>query len=133
MVARIIVAVSLAALAAPPPRPQPAERVTCTAAKAVVCSELIGGCKDDRAYTVTFAVDRQAGTVTDDSGQVYRIQPTQSIPAMFEYAIQAIGQIGTGATETIVLGERSFVSSNVSVAPPRAYIQIGKCVGLKGR
>ena len=107
-----------------------AEEVECKASKAVVCANVTGGCKDDRTYTVKFTVNRQASTITDADGNVYNIVPTQSMAPIFEHAIQAIGQVGSAATETVVLGQKSFVSSNVSVAPPRAYVQIGTCSGL---
>jgi hypothetical protein len=107
-----------------------AEEVSCKASKAVVCANVAGGCQEDRTYSIKFTVNRQAGSVTDADGNVYKIVPTQSMAPLFEYAIQAFGQVGTAATETIVLGLKSFVSSNVSVAPPRAYIQIGTCEGL---
>ncbi len=107
-----------------------AENVECKATKAVVCANMTGGCQDDKAYTIKFTVNRQAGTVTDTDGNVYKIVPTQSMASIFEHAILATAQVGLAATETIVLGQKSFVSSNVSVAPPRAYIQIGTCSGL---
>lgn len=107
-----------------------AEDVECKATKAVVCANVAGGCQDDRTYTIKFTINRSASTVTDTDGNVYKIVPTQSMAPLFEYAIQATGQVGSSATETIVLGQKSFVSSNVSVAPPRAYVQIGTCTGL---
>lgn len=110
------------------------ERVTCTATKGFHCANSEGGCRPDRAYTITFTVDRAGGTVVDSKGQVYKIGATRSMEALgppFEYAIQATAQVGLAATETVVLGEKSFVSSNVSVAPPRAFIQVGTCSGFR--
>ena len=101
-----------------------AEDVECKATKAVVCANIAGGCQDDRTYTIKFTVNRQAGTVNDTDGNVYKILPTQSVAPLFEYAIQATGQVGSAATETIVLGQKSFVSSNVSVAPPLTTVTV---------
>ena len=77
----------------------------------------------------------------DADGNIYKIllsapsplvEISEQIPGSpFEYAIQATAQVGAAATETIVIGERSFVSSNVSVAPPRAFVQVGTCTGLR--
>ena len=110
-----------------------AELVTCAATTGYHCANSKGGCQPDQVYTFTFVVDLTSGTVVDSYGQTYRVLPIRSREISgtpFEYAIQATAQVGTAATETIVIGERSFVSSNVSVAPPRAYVQVGTCSGL---
>ena len=110
------------------------ELITCAATTGYHCSNSGGGCKPDRVYTITFTVDLKSGTIADSDGQTYRVLPMRArgIPGSpFEYAIQATAQVGTSATETIVIGERSFVSSNVSVAPPRAFVQVGTCSGLR--
>ena len=128
------------AVAQPSRVPGP-ELVTCTATTGYHCSNSGGGCKPDRVYAVTFTVDHTSGTIVDSDGNIYKIllsapsslvEISDQIPGSpFEYAIQATAQVGLAATETIVIGERSFVSSNVSVVPPRAYVQVGTCSGLR--
>ena len=114
--------------------PLAAEEVTCKATKAVACARVVGGCQNDRLYTVKFTVNRQAKSIVDGDGNVYKILPIETSALLSEeYAIQAFAEVGSAATETIVLGEQSFVSSNVSVSPPRAYVQIGTCSGLRRR
>ena len=119
---------------AQPTRVNGPQLVTCAATTGYHCSNSGGGCKPDRVYTITFTVDLVLGTVVDSDGQTYRVLPNRSLPipsTPFEYAILATAQLGMAATETIVIGERSFVSSNVSVASPRAYVQVGTCSGLR--
>jgi hypothetical protein len=80
-----------------------------------------------------FTVDRAAGRVTDADGNTYSIVPVEGALPAAEPAILASGVVAGPASETILIGERSFVSSHVSIAPARVSVQVGTCEGLGGR
>jgi hypothetical protein len=125
--------------------PANGEEVTCTVKETFTCAdpgayaptlgprEFPGGCVKDenKSLVVVFTIDRSSGTVSDNYGSVYKLVPVRNVPLpKMEYAVQAFGQVGNSATDTVVIGQRSFVSSNVSVSPPRAHVQLGTCKGL---
>lgn len=121
------IAVGLALAAAP--GAGSAETVLCQSSHATTCAPG-GGCEKDRARAALFTVDRAAGRVTDAEGNAWAIVPIEGGLPAAEPAIVASGIVAGPASETLLIGERSFVASHVSLAPARVSVQVGTCEGL---
>ena len=106
-----------------------AETVLCQSSHATTCAAG-SGCEKDRTRAALFTVDRSAGRVADAEGNSYAIGPMPAPGPEAEYAILATGAAGS-ASETILIGERSYVASHVSLAPARVSVQVGTCEGLE--
>jgi hypothetical protein len=109
--------------------PASAETVLCQSSHASTCSAG-SGCEPDRRRAALFTVDRAAGHVTDADGNRYAIERLPDPAPGAERAILATSAAGS-SSETILIGERSFLASHVSIAPARVSVQVGTCEGLE--
>src|SRR3990170_7271664 len=120
------------------------QNVVCQAARGYHCDEK-NGCISDATYITTYRVDLENGTVDEVSVQhtkrdkmvkpgsaKYQIVNIFDISIISnERSITAVGKPGLAATETILLGEKSYLSSSVSSFGMRIFVMIGSCEGLK--
>jgi hypothetical protein len=106
-----------------------AETVLCQAAHATSCAQG-SGCEKERTRSALFTIDRAAGKVSDADGNSYTIVPMHSPLPAAESAIVAIGTLAGPTSETLLIGEQSFVASSIALVPPRASLQVGTCAGL---
>lgn len=116
--------------------------VTCTATMGFHCTPDTG-CTDDATYITEYRVDPEAGTVDELTVQhtirdseprpgstSYTIARSSPATAISERSLIAVGFPGSAAVETILIGERSYLSSSVSSAGTRIFSMVGTCTGF---
>jgi hypothetical protein len=116
--------------------------VVCKASTGFTCSEISKGCVKDAIYQTSYLVDFGKNEVIAVSSQnlmkdkepksdgtKYSFFSASTNHFTGEKTITAVGQVGTNATETIIIGEKSYVSSSVSSAGMRVFLMYGKCEG----
>lgn len=124
--------------------PAYSEVVVCTASKGFHCSSETD-CKPDATYITTYRIDREKKTVESVStqhtkkdltpqpdGTNYQILLTGQSLLNGEKSITAIGRPGLDAVETLIIGEKSYLSSSASSTQPRAFVMFGTCAGFSG-
>ena len=111
------------------PAPVTAETVLCQSSHATTCAAS-SGCEKDRTRAALFTVDRAAGRITDADGKSYAISSLPPPAMEAEYVLLATTVSGS-VSETLVIGEHSYLASYVSIAPSRASLQVGTCEGLE--
>lgn len=133
----------MASLTAASPVASQTKIVTCTATRGYHCTSA-NGCQEDATYVTVYRVDLQDETVTELTVQhrtrdpqprpgrtVYRIVGSIAPAAgTGETAFIAVTQLGSAAIETVVLGEKTYLSSSVSAAGARIFSMVGLCTGL---
>jgi hypothetical protein len=119
--------------------------VTCTATRGFHCTPE-QGCSEDATYITTYKIDLGQMTVeeltvqhvTRDPGPrpgstkyaIARSSPSTPPPLPRERSIIAVGTAGSAAVETILIGEKSYLSSSVSSAGTRIFSMMGTCKGF---
>ena len=120
-----------------------AKIVTCTATEGFHCTPG-KGCLKDATYITTYKVDLDQMTVEELTVQHAKRDPgpqpgsttykiikfSPSTISSGEKSITAIGVPGLAAAETILIGERSYLSSSVSSAGTRIFNMMGTCKGF---
>ncbi len=117
--------------------------VACTATEGFHCTPG-NGCSDDATYITEYRVDLDAMTVEEVTVQhtrrdlqsrpgsttytILRVAPATPLSA--EESIIAVGRPGLAAVETILIGEKSYLSSSVSSAGTRIFSMMGSCTGF---
>lgn len=144
-VLRLLATTSTLLLAFPIPSPAGEARiVTCTATEGFHCTPG-KGCLKDATYITTYKVDLDQMTVKELTVQHTKRDPSpqsgsttykiiKSSPGTIlsgEKSITAIGIPGLAAVETILIGERSYLSSSVSSAGTRIFNMMGTCKGFQ--
>lgn len=120
-----------------------AEVVVCTAEKGFHCN-LKSGCNTDATYISTYRIDRQGKTLElvssqhieldknpEPHGIVYQIIQSGVSGLTGEKSITAVGPSGTAQVDTILIGERSYVSSSLRDTEPRVFSMFGSCKGFQ--
>ena len=117
--------------------------VKCTATQGYHCTPK-SGCVQDATYVTEYRVDLDEGTVTELTVQHTKRDPnplpgattytimrsvSEATP-LSERSITAVGKPGTSAVETILIGEKSYLSSSVSSAGTRIFSMMGTCKGF---
>ena len=120
-----------------------AQIVTCTATEGFHCAPGTG-CSSDATYTTEYRVDLDAMTVDELTVQHTQRDPqpkrgstsytiVRSTPATAlsgEESITAVGRPGSAAVETILIGDKSYLSSSVSSSGTRIFVMMGACTGF---
>lgn len=118
--------------------------VTCTATEGFHCAPG-KGCLKDATYITMYKVDLDQMTVEEltvqhtkrDQGpqpgsttyKVVKSSPSTTLSG--EKSIIAVGIPGLAAVESILIGERSYLSSSVSSAGIRIFSMMGTCKGFQ--
>jgi hypothetical protein len=102
------------------------------------------GCVSDATYVSTYLIDWEKGTITQTSVQhtrrdpqpkadntVYVIVKRDTSLSTGESTVTAVANIGIAATETILIGEKSYLSASVSSFGPRVFAMVGTCQGFR--
>ena len=123
----------------PSPAASGGSLVVCTADSGYHCDREHGGCVKDATYITTYDVDLTSKQVRELTVQHTKRDPQPrpgsavysivhvGVSASGERQIVAIGQVGTDAIETIVVGSRSYLSTSVSTWDTRIFSMIGRC------
>lgn len=119
-----------------------AGQVVCTASVGYHC-ETDSGCDRDATYISIYDIDRENRIVVQSSvqhtqhdarpksdGTQYSIVASGTSMKTGEFTITAVANVGTAAVETLLIGERSYLSASVSNSIPRVFLMMGTCEGL---
>ena len=125
------------------PRTGATGSVVCKATSGYHC-EHPAGCVADATYISTYLINWEKRNVTQTSiqhtrrdvqpqpdGTVYTIVNRSTNPKTGESTIIAVANVGLAATELILIGEKSYLSSSVSSLGPRVLTMIGTCQGFR--
>ena len=117
--------------------------VACTATEGFHCTPG-NGCSDDATYITEYRVDLDAMTVEELTVQhtrrdlqprpgstTYTILRSGATLLSAEESIIAVGRPGLAAVETILIGEKSYLSSSVSSSGTRIFSMMGSCTGFQ--
>lgn len=118
-------------------------QVVCRATHGYHCTTP-AGCVSDATYVSTYLIDWAKGTITQTSVQhtrrdpqpkadntVYFIVKRDTSLSTAEATVTAVANTGIAATETILIGEKSYLSASVSSFGPRVFAMVGTCQGFR--